>query len=301
MQSGVTIKQSEVESQRDGMCVPGVAAFWNESLKMNFLQVNGKRFLVFGVANKKSVAWHIAKILEENGATVIYVVHTRERKESLAKSLEGREILVCDVEHQDQVLAVACTLRQKEEKFHGLVHSIAFADYEGGFKPFHETPRKSFLRTVDISCWSLVTICNALRDLLENDASVVTISISTTRMASEKYGFMAPVKAALESVVVFLAKSFSRFSNIRFNAVSPGLLKTSSSAGIPGYVDAYLYAEQVIPRGRAVQTEEAAATACFLLSPRSSGINAQSIIVDAGMSINYFDEKIIDKVMRGEF
>jgi enoyl-[acyl-carrier protein] reductase I len=109
---------------------------------------------------------------------------------------------------------------------------------------------------------------------------------------------MAPVKAALESVVVFLAKSFSRFSNVRFNAVAPGLLKTASSAGIPGYVDAYLFAEQVIPRGRAVQTEEAAATACFLLSPRSSGINAQTIVVDAAMAINYFDDGIVDKVMR---
>ena len=116
-------------------------------------------------------------------------------------------------------------------------------------------------------------------------------SISTTRMANENYGFMAPVKAALDSSLAMLAKSFSRFSEVRFNAVAHGLLKTSSSAGIPGYVDAYLYAEQVIPRHRAVQTEEAAATAVFLLSPRSSGINAQQIIVDAGMSINYFDKE----------
>ena len=185
-------------------------------------------------------------------------------------------------------------------KVAGLVHSIAFADYEGGFKPFHETPKKSFLRTVDISCYSLMNVANAFKDLFEDDASVVTISISTTRMASEKYGFMAPVKAALESSVVFLAKSFSRFSNVRFNAVAPGLLKTSSSAGIPGYVDAYLFAEQVIPRGRAVETEEAAAAACFLLSPRSSGINAQSIVIDAGMAINYFDDEIVSKVMNAD-
>ena len=77
---------------------------------------------------------------------------------------------------------------------------------------------------------------------------MVTISISTTQMASESYGYMAPIKAALDSSLAFLAKSFSRFSRIRFNAVAPGLLKTSASAGIPGYVDAYLYAEQVIPR-----------------------------------------------------
>ncbi len=109
---------------------------------------------------------------------------------------------------------------------------------------------------------------------------------------------MAPVKAALDSSLAFLAKSFSRFSQVRFNAVAPGLLKTSASAGIPGYVDSYLYAEQVIPRKRAVTTQEAANVAAFLLSPRSSGINAQQIIVDAGMSINYFDREIVTKATR---
>ena len=103
---------------------------------------------------------------------------------------------------------------------------------------------------------------------------------------------------ALDSSLVFLAKSFSRFSEIRFNAVAPGLLKTSASAGIPGYVDAYLYAEQVIPRKRAVETDEAAHVAAFLLSPRSSGVNAQKIVVDAGMSINYFDRDVIRRAMR---
>jgi enoyl-[acyl-carrier protein] reductase I len=109
---------------------------------------------------------------------------------------------------------------------------------------------------------------------------------------------MAPIKAALDSSLAFLAKSFSKFSRIRFNAVAPGLLKTSASAGIPGYVDAYLYAEQIIPRKKAVQTEEAAHAAAFLLSPRSSGINAQRLVVDAGMAINYFDREMVDRALR---
>jgi enoyl-[acyl-carrier protein] reductase I len=179
------------------------------------------------------------------------------------------------------------------------LHSIAFADYEGGMQPFHQTPKRAFLRAVDISCYSLVALSNALKDLLEPDASVVTVSISTTRMASENYGYMAPIKAALDSSLAFLAKSFSRFSQVRFNAVAPGLLKTSASAGIPGYVDSYLFAEQVIPRKAAVQTQEAANVAVFLLSPRSSGINAQSIVVDAGMSINYFDADVVRRFMSG--
>ena len=109
---------------------------------------------------------------------------------------------------------------------------------------------------------------------------------------------MAPVKAALDSSLAFLTKSFSRFSEVRFNAVAAGLLKTSASAGIPGYVDAFLFAERVIPRKRALSTDEVAHTAAFLLSPRSSGITAQSIVVDAGMSINYFDQELVSDAMR---
>lgn len=265
----------------------------------DFLGLSGKTLLVFGVANKKSVAYHVGKTLEAIGAKVVYVVRSEERREAVGKLLGNAESHVCDVEFEDQITRLRDELASRGHRFAGLLHSIAFADYEGGMKPFHETPKLAFLRAVDISCYSLVAICNSLKDLLEPDASVVTISISTTRMASENYGYMAPIKAALDASLAFLAKSFSRFSKIRFNAVAPGLLKTSASAGIPGYVDSYLFAEQVIPRKAAVQTQEAADVAAFLLSPRSSGINAQSIVVDAGMSINYFDVDVVRRFMSG--
>ena len=268
---------------------------------MDFLQLAGKTILVFGVANKKSVAWHVGKTLEDCGANVVYVVRSDERKQSLQKLMQDRSVYVCDVEFEDQISQVRDEIAAKHRQIDGLVHSIAFAAYdESGIKPFHETGKQQFLRTVDISCYSLIAIANAFKELLSEDASVITISISTTTMASENYGFMAPVKAALDSSLAFLAKSFSHFSNVRFNAVAPGLLKTSASAGIPGYVDAYLFAEQVIPRGKAVSTQEVADVACFLLSPRSSGINAQQIVIDAAMSINYFDSKIVDKVMQSD-
>lgn len=265
---------------------------------MDFLGLSGKTLLVFGVANKKSVAYHVGKTLEEAGANVVYVVRSEERKQSVAKLLAGREVHVCDVEFEEQIARLRDELAAKEHKFAGLLHSIAFADYSDGIKPFHETPKRAFLRAMDISCHSLLSLSNALKDLLESDASVVTVSISTTRMASENYGYMAPIKAALDSSLAFLAKSFSQFSRVRFNAVAPSLLKTSASAGIPGYLDSYLYAEQVIPRKAAVQTQEAANVAAFLLSPRSSGINAQSLVVDAGMSINYFDADVVKKATR---
>lgn len=262
----------------------------------DFLQLAGKTFLVFGVANRKSVAWAIAKIIEQAGGTVIYSVRSESRKQSVAKLLRDRDVRICDVEQQSEIETLANQLNEQGVKLAGMVHSIAFADYPDGIRPFHETTKKQFLQSVDISAYSLINLSNALKDRFDPDASVVTIGISTTRMASESYGFMAPIKAALESSLAFLTKSFSRFSRVRFNAVSAGLLKTSASAGIPGYVDSYLFAEQVIPRREAVKTEEVAQTAAFLLSPRSSGITAQSLVVDAGMSINYFDASIVGAV-----
>ena len=263
----------------------------------DFLKLSGKSILVFGVANRKSVAFHIGRLLRSCGAVVTYVVRSEERRGELRELLEGAEIFTCDVEDQQQIDRLVADLTATGRRFHGLVHSIAFADYGEGMRPFHETDRRAFLRTIDVSCFSLIALCNALRPLLEPEASVVAISISTTRMASESYGFMAPVKAALDSSIVFLAKSFSRFSKVRFNAVGAGLLKTSASAGIPGYVDAYLYAEQATLRKQALATEEVASVALFLLSPRSSGINAQTLVVDAGMSVNYFDHELIERAM----
>ena len=266
----------------------------------DFLQLSGRRIAVFGVANRKSVAYHTGRVLEEAGAEVVYVVRSAERKESTARLLAGRPVFVCDVERQDEIDALAETLHREAGSLHGLVHSIAFAAYdESGPKPFHQTTRAQLLRTFDVSCFSLIALSNALKELLVSDGSVVTISISTTQMASENYGFMAPVKAALDSSLAFLAKSFSQFSDVRFNAVAPGLLKTSASAGIPGYVDSYLYAERATLRGKAVQTDEVANAVVFLLSPRSSGINAQRLVIDAGMAVNYFDHRLVQAAVDG--
>lgn len=263
----------------------------------DFLQLVGKRILVMGVANRKSVAWHVSRVLAEAGAEVVYAVRSDERRVQVQPLIGSDAVFACDVEFDDQIERLAKSLSERYDRLDGFVHSIAFADYAGEPRPFHETAKKDFLRAFDISCFSLVAVSNAIRPILSRDASVVTISISTTRMASENYGYMAPIKAALDSSLAFLAKSFSRFSEVRFNAVAPGLLKTSASAGIPGYVDSYLYAEQATLRKQAVRTEEVANVAAFLLSPRSSGINAQRIIVDAGMSTNYFDARLIQAAL----
>lgn len=267
---------------------------------MSFLGLEGKAFAIFGVSNKKSVGFQTGRLLEAEGAKVVYVVHTAARREALQKLLPEASILICDVEQPGAAGRLAEELGAIHAVLHGFVHSIAFANYSEGQKPFHQTKRADFLQAVQISCHSLLELSEALRPLLHREASVVTISISTTTMAAENYGYMAPVKAALDSAVVFLGKSFSAFSEVRFNAVGPGLLKTSSSAGIPGYVESYLYAEQVIPRKRGVEVAEVANTVAFLLSPRSSGINGQHLVIDAGMSGNYFDRSLVKRALRPE-
>ena len=266
----------------------------------DFLQLEGKTVLVLGVANKKSVAWRTAQVLEAAGATVVYSVRSESRREQTAKLLADREVHVCDVEDQDQIDALAAAVSERHPTLHGVLHSIAFASYEGGWRPFHETSRREFLQSIDISCFSLIALARALKPILDPRASVVTISISTTTMAAENYGYMAPVKAALDSALAFLAKSFSADTEVRFNAVRAGLLKTSASAGIPGYVDAYLFAEQATLRKRALETDEVASAAAFLLSPRSSGMNGGGIVLDAGMSTNYFDSDILRRATRPE-
>ena len=253
---------------------------------MSFLDLQGKTFLVFGVANRRSVAWHIARTLEDEGATVVYSVESERRRDELAKLLDGREVHVCDVRREDDIVALAKSVREKHATINGLAHSIAFANYESFSGKFHEVSQADFLQCVAISCHSLIAMANAFKDLLHERASVVTISISTTAMAAESYGYMAPAKAALDSAVVFLAKSFSRFSKVRFNAVRAGLLKTNSSAGIPGYVDNYLFAEQATLRKGSLTTQEVANTAAFLLSERYSGINGQGVGGDAGRFCN---------------
>lgn len=263
----------------------------------DFLQLCGRRFLIFGVANKKSVAYAVASMLRGQGAESVFVVRDETIRERVAALFPDAEIFLCDVESSEQIAALAKAVAQKYDTFDGLLHSIAFADYSDGVKPFHETSKKAFMQALDISCFSLLEIANRFQTLLSPTASVVTVSISTTRLASENYGYMAPIKAALDSSLAFLTKSFSAFSQIRFNAVAPSLLKTSASAGIPGYMDSYLYAERAIPRHKAITTDEAAAAAVFLLSPKSSGIAAQKIVVDAAMETNFFDAEIIRRVV----
>jgi enoyl-[acyl-carrier protein] reductase I len=265
----------------------------------DFLELSEKTYLVFGVANRKSVAWFVAKTLEEQGATVLYSVRSEARRKSLESLLAGRLVFACDVENDGELERLAADIAAAgHAPLQGMVHSIAFANYSEGFKPFHETKRADFLQATAVSAFSLVELARAFKPHLASDASVVTIGISSLLVTPDNYGYMGPIKAALESSVRFLAKSFSSDSAVRFNAVGAGPLKTSASAGIPGYIESYLYAEKLTFRKKNLETQEVANVVAFLLSHRSSGINGTSVVVDAGLGSNYFDQEIIRLAMR---
>jgi enoyl-[acyl-carrier protein] reductase I len=258
---------------------------------MYFLGIKDKVFYISGVANKKSVAYFSAKTLLEAGAKCLFSVQKAEQLDALKKLFPDSAVFVCDVENTNDINLLASEVKKHTDHLDGYLHSLAFANFSEGPKSFLETKRVDYLQAAQISSFSLVEVAKSLKEIITPDASIVTISISNTKATS--YGYLGPIKAMLEATVPFLAKSFSEFSKVRVNAVGAGPLKTSASAGIPDYIDNYLFAEELTLRKSALETQEVANTVAFLLSPRSSGINASTIIVDAGMSSNYFDQNIV--------
>jgi enoyl-[acyl-carrier protein] reductase I len=254
-------------------------------------KLSDKHFFITGIANKKSVAYACAKLLQEGGAQLSFSVQTETQKIFVETEFPNTLIYMLDVGN-DQSLKAFAEATSNLPAIDGLLHCLAYANFQNP-APFHETSWENFQEASRISAFSLVELARLLKNKFQPHASVVTVSISNTRATA--YGYLGPIKAMLNSLVDYLAKSFSPFSQIRFNAVAAGPLKTSASAGIPNYIDHYLYSEALTLRKKNLSTQEVANTIMFLLSPLSSGINAQIITVDAGMGANYFDEDVVKK------
>ncbi len=255
------------------------------------MKLTGKTFLISGVANKKSVAYFTAKVLIDQGSNIIFSAQNETNKSKISKLFPDADVFILDVEKKNEIKALKTNVLKFTNKLDGILHSMAFANFEDGIKPFHETKLQDFLQATHISSFSLVQMTNQLYDLLDTEASIVTIGISNTKATS--YGYLGPIKAMLESTVHFLAKSLSETKKIRVNCVGAGPLKTSASAGIPDYIDNYIFSEALTLRKENLHTSEVANTIAFLLSPISSGINAETIIVDAGMCVNHFTQDVV--------
>ncbi len=253
-----------------------------------------KHYFITGVSNKKSVAFASAKTLESLGAKLSFSIQNETQKIFINKEFPTSSAFLLDVDSDESLKSFEQAISNLP-MLDGMLHSIAFANFMNPV-PFHETSWENFSQATRISAFSLIELSKILKPKFHFDASVATISISNTRATA--YGYLGPVKAMLNSLVDYLAKSFSDDSKVRFNAVAAGPLKTSSSAGIPGYIENYLYAEALTLRKQNLHTQEVANTVSFLLAPWSSGINAQVITVDAGMGANYFDQEVVKKFSR---
>jgi enoyl-[acyl-carrier protein] reductase I len=252
--------------------------------------LEGRLAVVFGVANKRSIAWSIAQGLHSAGAKLA-VTYQNERLEQEAKdlilSLPGAEAFMCDVSRDEEIDRLFCDLKQRYGKLHVLVHSVAFAPADELKGEFVNTTREGFRIAHDVSVYSLVAVCRAAAPLMEDGGSVITMTYYGAEKVVPKYNVMGVAKAALECTVRYLAYDLGK-RKIRVNAISAGPIKTLAARGISGLSDMLKSHAERAPLQRNVEVSEVGATGVFLASDASSGITGETIYVDCGYNIMGF-------------
>jgi enoyl-[acyl-carrier protein] reductase I len=252
-------------------------------------ELSGAHGLIIGVANKRSIAWAIAKAVSDAGARLA-VTYQGERLEEnvreLAADLADPLILPLDVASDEQIDGVA---KRCGESFGGLdfvVHGAAFAPRDELTRPFVETSRDGFRQALDISAYSLIAVARAAVPLLEKrgGGSVLTLTYLGSERVFPNYNVMGVAKAALEASVRYLAADLGA-KNIRVNAISAGPIKTLAASGIGGFSGILQVYRERSPMKRNIETSEVADTARFLLGPGGRGISGEVLMVDAGYHI----------------
>jgi enoyl-[acyl-carrier protein] reductase I len=252
-------------------------------------ELSGTHGLVIGVANKRSIAWAIAKAVSDAGARLA-VTYQGDRLEEnvreLAADLADPLILPLDVGNDAQIQDVA---NRCDEAFGGLdfvVHGAAFAPREELTRPFVETSREGFRLALDVSAFSLIAVARATTPLLEKrgGGSILTLTYLGSERVFPNYNVMGVAKAALEASVRYLAADLGA-KNIRVNAISAGPIKTLAASGIGGFSGILQVYRERSPMKRNTETSEVADTARFLLGPGGRGISGEVLIVDAGYHI----------------
>ena len=256
---------------------------------MYAIDLEGRNALVFGVANQRSIAWHIARALDQAGAQVT-LSYLNERIRSSVEKLSGQlsstpALIECDVSDDASVERAFEKLESEVGGLDVVVHSIAFANRDDLGGPFIDTPREGFRVALDISAYSLVSVARAAAPLMkENGGSIVTMTFQASSRVFPGYNVMGTAKAALENEVRQLAWDLGR-DNIRINAISAGPVDTLSSRVISGYRDMKRAHADRSPMGRNITHDEVANTALFLCSDMSSGITGEVLHVDTGYNV----------------
>src|SRR5579864_3603489 len=252
--------------------------------------LQGRNAVVFGVANKRSIAWSIAQGLH-NAGMKLAITYQNERLEQEAKdlilSLPGAEGYMCDVSKDEDIDRLFATLKERHGKLHALVHSVAYAPAEELKGDFVNTSREGFRIAHDVSVYSLIAVSRAAAPLMEDGGSIITITYYGAEKVVPQYNIMAVAKAALECTVRYLASDLGK-KNIRVNAISAGPIKTLAARGISGLSDMLKSHAERAPLGRNVDVKEVGSTGVFLASDASSGITGEVIYVDCGYNIMGF-------------
>jgi enoyl-[acyl-carrier protein] reductase I len=249
-----------------------------------------KTAVIFGLANKRSIAWAIAQKLAADGWRLA-ITYQNERLEQEAKDLigdlPGASGFMCDVASDEQIAGLFAELKGKYETLQGLVHSVAFAPTEELKGEFVNTSREGFRIAHDISVYSLVAVARGAAPLMTSGGGIVTMSYFGAEKVVPKYNVMGVAKAALEATVRYLAYDLGP-RGIRVNAISAGPLKTLAARAVAGINDMMKAHAERAPLKRNVDAGEVGSTAAFLLSDAGSGITGETIYVDCGYNIMGF-------------
>jgi len=249
-----------------------------------------KKILIMGIRNKWSIAYGIAKSAYENGAKLIFTYMGEDNKdkiEELTKEFEGSKSYVLDGASEDELVKEVFTkIKEENGKVDGIVHAIAHANTEDLHNDFIYTSKEGYAHAVDVSSYSFVLVARIAKelDMLNENASLTTLTYHGSTKVLEGYNVMGVAKAALEASVRYLAENLGK-TGIRVNAISAGPIKTLSAKGIKDFSSILTVVEEKAPLHRNVTTTQVGNVATFLLSNMSEAITGQVIYADSGYNI----------------
>ena len=249
--------------------------------------MQGKRGLIMGVANQRSIAWGIAQALAEAGAELAFTYQgeaLERRIMPLAQSVGSKLIMPCDVTDTASLDSVFNTLKDEWGKLDFVVHAIAFADKDELAGRYVDTSANNFQMSLNISCYSFTAVANRAEKLMLDGGALLTLSYYGAEKTIPHYNVMGVAKAALEASVRYLAADLGP-QNIRVNSISAGPIKTLAAAGIAGLRMMLNWNEQNAPLRKNVTIEEVGGAALYLLSDLSAGVTGENHHVDAGYNV----------------
>lgn len=248
--------------------------------------MDGKVGVIYGVANRRSIAWGIAKASAREGATLVLTYQNERLEKSvreLAAELPGATTVRCDVESDAEIAGVYGHVERELGHLDFLVHSLAFAPREDLAGRFIDTSRDGFKTALSVSAYSLIAVSRPALHLMKAGGSILTLTYSSDRVY-QGYNVMGPAKSALESIVRYMAFDLGE-QGIRVNAISAGPTETLAARGIPGFMEMRSIARERAPMGRNTDNFDIGEAALFLLSDLSRAVTGEVVFVDYGLHI----------------